>query len=365
MPRRRTGLFRSAARERRRPRLASRRIAHLVNANPPEVRSHRSRAGVLVATALWTMLAWGTAFADPATAVHVVVLGSSTAEGVGASIPDSAWVNRYRAALQAINPDHQVTNLALGGYTTWHVRPTGAPYPMDRPAPDPNRNVTKALSLQADAIIINLPTNDVVAGYSVGEQIANDDLIRSVAASLSVPVWITTSQPRNVSSALIDSLIKLRDTTFVHYGRYAIDFWNGLATASGTILPQYDSGDGIHLNDAGHRILFQRVMAEDIHKIFLVGVAATRAGTPEPMSISPQPVQSTATVHFQLERPGNATLRVFDLHGRIVSRVECGFRTAGSHLAALDARSLPGGLYFCQLRVAEAPVALVRLAVFH
>jgi len=28
--------------------------------------------------------------------IRVVVIGSSTASGTGASVPDSAWVNRYR-----------------------------------------------------------------------------------------------------------------------------------------------------------------------------------------------------------------------------------------------------------------------------
>jgi lysophospholipase L1-like esterase len=299
--------------------------------------------------------------------VHVVVLGSSTAEGVGASVPESSWVNRYRAALKALNPDHQVTNLALGGYTTWHVRPTGSPHPADRPAPDPARNVTQALSLGADAIILNLPTNDIANGWPIWEQITNDDLVRSVAANSSVPVWVATSQPRNFAGSMLDSLKKLRDTTFVHYGRYAIDFWTDLATASGTIVPQYDSGDGIHLNDAGHRILFQRVLAEDIHKIFLVGVADTPVAVLESiMSVSPQPIQRTATVHFLVANPGDAVLQVYDLHGRSVARVDCGFRAPGAHQVPLDASGLPDGLYFCQLRVGKEPATgLVRLAIVH
>ncbi|MEM6349031.1 MAG: hypothetical protein AAF927_34410, partial [Bacteroidota bacterium] len=49
----------------------------------------------------------------------IVVLGSSTAAGSGASSSDSAWVNRYRQYLQSINPDNQVVNLAQGGYNTY------------------------------------------------------------------------------------------------------------------------------------------------------------------------------------------------------------------------------------------------------
>ena len=336
-----------------------------MTATSRQAQIRRILASLLTAAAFGFSVA--AALADDGTAVHVVVLGSSTAEGTGASVSESSWVGRYRAALQQLNPDHVVTNLALGGYTTWHVRPTGAPYPVDRPAPDPMRNVTRALSLGADAIIINLPTNDVAAGYSIGEQVANDDLVRSVAAAASVPVWVTTSQPRNFSGAFLDSLKKLRDTTFVRYGRYAIDFWNDLAAPSGTILPAYDSGDGIHLNDAGHRILFERALAEDIHKIFLVGVADTPVAALEAMmSVAPQPVARTATVRFLVERPGDAVLLIYDLHGRIVDRAECGFRTAGRHEVPLDVQALPDGLYFCQLRVGRDSVSgLVRLAIVH
>jgi hypothetical protein len=229
------------------------------------------------------------------------------------------------------------------------------------------RNVTRALSLGADAIIINLPTNDVAAGYPIWEQVTNDDLVRSVAAAASVPVWVTTSQPRNFSGAFLDSLKKLRDTTFVHYGRYAIDFWTDLATPSGTIVQAYDSGDGIHLNDAGHRILFERALAEDIHKIFLVGVADTPVAALEAMmSVTPQPVVNSAMVHFLVDRPGDTVLLIYDLHGRIVDRAECGYRVTGRHQVSIDVHGLPDGLYFCQLRVGKDSVSgLVRLAIVH
>ena len=47
-------------------------------------------------------------------------------------------------------------------------------------------------------------------------------------------------------------------------GESAVDFWTELALPGATIDPRYDSGDGIHLNDAGHRILFERMAAKGI-----------------------------------------------------------------------------------------------------
>ena len=36
------------------------------------------------------------------------------------------------------------------------------------------------------------------------------------------------------------------------------------ATGDGTVNPSYDSGDGIHLNNAGHALLYERILAKNI-----------------------------------------------------------------------------------------------------
>ncbi|MCK5453947.1 MAG: hypothetical protein KAJ16_06275, partial [Calditrichia bacterium] len=52
--------------------------------------------------------------ADPnilqADSVKIVILGSSTALGIGPYNPSNAWVNRYRTYLQGINPANEVVN---------------------------------------------------------------------------------------------------------------------------------------------------------------------------------------------------------------------------------------------------------------
>ena len=192
----------------------------------------------------------------------IVVLGSSTAEGIGASSPDSTWVNRFRNAVFLNDTRNEVINLAKGGYTTYHLLPTGSTagstvgISVDR-----ERNITKALSLNPAAIIINLPSNDAANYFPVEDQLANFDAMVSTANDQFVPVWICTTQPRNFSSSTQLQIQKdARDSIFAVYGDYAIDFWNGLAEPNGFILDMYDSGDGIHLNDKGHRLLFERVM---------------------------------------------------------------------------------------------------------
>ncbi len=199
--------------------------------------------------------------------LHVVVLGSSTAEGTGPSNRNNAWVNRYRAYLQSINPKHAVTNLARGGYTTYHIMPDGNVPPSGRAVPDRERNLTKALSLKPSAIIINLPSNDATNNYTVREQLANYEAVLAKARAATVPVWIATTQPRNLSDAQRQNLMAMRDSTMARWGSKAIDFWTDIAEANGRIKTTYDSGDGIHLNDAAHGVLFERVVAAEVHKV--------------------------------------------------------------------------------------------------
>jgi hypothetical protein len=127
--------------------------------------------------------------------VTIAVLGSSTAFGTGPSHADSAWVNRYRKCITDLDSSSKVVNLALGGYTTYHMLPDDFVPPANRPAPDPARNITQALSLYPFAIIINLPSNDAASGYSISEQLSNYDLILEKASAAGVPVWISTTQP--------------------------------------------------------------------------------------------------------------------------------------------------------------------------
>ena len=96
----------------------------------------------------------------------IVVLGSSTAFGTGAVPIDSSFVNKYKNYVLGKNPLHTIINLATLSLTTYHVLcPTGYVPPPNRPFPvDTNRNITKALSHHPDAIIINLPSNDIALG---------------------------------------------------------------------------------------------------------------------------------------------------------------------------------------------------------
>ena len=212
-------------------------------------------------------------------AKKIVVMGSSSAYGNGASTQSKAWAYLFQSYTQSLNASDTVVNLAVPGYTTYQEVPTGTTVPGGRPSPDTNANITKALSYNPDAIILNLPTNDAANGYTLSETESNFQLIAATAAAANVPIWITTSQPRTsgMNGAALTNIMSLRDWITSTYGTRSIDFWSTIANSDGTIASAYDAGDGIHVNDAGHQKLFSRVVASGlINNLYLTpGIVIT------------------------------------------------------------------------------------------
>lgn len=247
--------------------------------------------------------------------IRVVVLGSSTAAGVGPKQRDSCWVNRYRQYLLAQNPENELINLAVGGYSTYHILPTGYDTIIGRPLPDTAKNITKALSFDPDALLINMPSNDASQGYSLQEQLANYDTILALAGAAQVPVWIASTQPRHLSLKGIALLTAMRDSTFTHFGAQSIDFWTTIAQAD-TICPIYNSGDGIHLNSAGHHILLQRVIEKNIPQ-FLAQTTTPDSATYKLM-LTQNPQKTAFSVVLENDWRGTLRLEVLNLLGEVL-----------------------------------------------
>ncbi|MBN8673126.1 MAG: T9SS type A sorting domain-containing protein [Chitinophagales bacterium] len=200
----------------------------------------------------------------------VVIMGSSTAAGQGASSPATSWVGRLQTHFRQNTSDGldtTVTSIAFSGQTTYHQMPTGFVSPIPgRPAPDPNSNVTRALSFSPDVIIINLPTNDIANGYTKKECMDNFRLMYQAITAANVRCYITTSQPRSLTTALRDSLRTLADSVRNNFALRSIDFWTDLVTTDGlnNIKPEVSVGDGIHINDLGHNYVFIRTRDRNI-----------------------------------------------------------------------------------------------------
>ncbi|MEM9665053.1 MAG: glucoamylase family protein [Bacteroidota bacterium] len=199
----------------------------------------------------------------------VVILGSSTAAGVGPERSANAWANRYRTYLQGLDPSFDVLNLARGGYTTYHILPSGTEAVDGRPDVDTTRNITRALSFQPDAVIVAMTSNDRAYGYENEEQLRNFDALIAAAEAQGVPVWITTTTPRNLDEAGRQDQYALRTTILERYGDRAINIWDGIALEDYRLDPQWDSGDNLHLNDEAHALLFERIQAADLDEMLL------------------------------------------------------------------------------------------------
>ena len=213
------------------------------------------------------------------TPCRIVVLGSSTAAGTGPSTRDSAWVWRYRRAVTAPDTRREVVNLARGGYTTYRLLPTGTPIPAGIPMEvDTARNITAALTLDPEVIVINLPSNDAANGFTVAQQLDNYALIVGAAEAAGVPVYVATPQPRDFGATSVAIQLELLDSTYAVFGERAVDFWSGFAEADGTLRDAWDSGDGVHLNDSAHAVLAERVLAKALDTLLSCRVTSARPG---------------------------------------------------------------------------------------
>jgi lysophospholipase L1-like esterase len=231
------------------------------------------------------ILTWADSNSDGrSTDPYMTILGSSTSVGTGASseateyadgLFQSWWLANFKGA--------GYNNRALGGQQTSNLRPS--------PNGTAGRRVNDAVDDGATISVINLPSNDTTAAVAAATQLANLVEMYDYLNTNSVFPLITSTQPRNLGangSAQRQELAN-QDQTSASLGSGALSDYNqdssdnsyrnnfptenfvrlyellvdGNADPSngaftGT-LGTYDTGDGIHLNDAGHAIVFAEV----------------------------------------------------------------------------------------------------------
>jgi hypothetical protein len=252
----------------------------------------------------------------------IVVLGSSTAAGAGTSHPDSTWVNRYRKHISQNNTKYEVINLAKGGYTTYHILPTGSIISAGISITiDTARNITKALTYNPYSIIVNMPSNDAANNFSVQQQLDNFNLMSDTANANDADIWICTTQPRNFSNFNQIQIQKdTKDSILAIYGNNAIDFWNGFADINGHIDSIYDSGDGVHMNDLGHFVLYDRVMSKQIHSVncnSITSILNSNKSTPF-IKCYPNPFTNELNFKLDLLNKSDVSLKIFNVRGVLV-----------------------------------------------
>ncbi len=280
---------------------------------------------------------------DPNT-YQIVVLGSSTAAGTGPSSLDSAWVWRYRKYITQMDTRFQVINLAVGGFQTKNIIPSG----------NASKNITKAMTYVPDAIIVNLPSNDATSGVPVTTQLANYAQVSQIAAAGNASLWVATPQPRDLTDpAKLQIQMDMVDSTYTVFGNFAIDFWTGFNETDGTLVDAYDSGDGIHMNDPAHKILFERVIGKGIYNYILnnpnpnpdnIGIHEHRL---EGLRVFPNPVSD----RLQLSTEGTRGMQLkgfslFNINGQKVMEAQYQNETTSE---SVNVNQLDNGIYLMKV----------------
>lgn len=224
----------------------------------------------------------------------VVVIGSSTASGYGLPLStggtnqeqtnnlndlltDSSWANRMREFYTGLNTVQTFKDLAIFGEDCYNGMPTtnnpASFNGQSRPAPDPNNNITKALSFNPDYVLVNFPSNNYDV-YSIPEIMACLATIYQTAiANGHTQCYISTTQPRDqFNNANRVKLKTIRDSIMNRFGANAIDFYSIVATSSNTIIAALGQGDGVHLNVAGHRMLWNQCLNKNLIPVTILPI---------------------------------------------------------------------------------------------
>ncbi|HEY6902179.1 MAG TPA: hypothetical protein VI233_16095, partial [Puia sp.] len=122
-----------------------------------------------------------------------------------------------------------------------------------------------ALALNADIVLVNYPTNDIVRYYDLPSFLSNLRTIYAAVVNAHKVCYVTTSQPRNNEDApTVQALRDARDSILLEFGPNSINFWDPIVDpGSYNINPIYNA-DGTHVNNAGHQQLAQAVIGANI-----------------------------------------------------------------------------------------------------
>jgi len=198
----------------------------------------------------------------------LLILGSSTSTCFfGPSSVDSCYVTRLQKYYQSLGLQVTLDNRAVAGDNIYSAMPLNYTPPLGRNNPRPYNNITEGLAGNPDIVLINFPSN----GYdyfTVDEVMNCFRTLKQTANNAGKPCYITTSQPRNDPDTyktveVRTKMAEIKSRIIAEFGSFAINFWDGIANPDNSLQDMFQV-DGVHINDAGHRILFNRVLEKNI-----------------------------------------------------------------------------------------------------
>lgn len=176
----------------------------------------------------------------PASTPVIAGVGDSLTSGVGADMPVfDSWVSQYSRRIGGLPVHHSHAGDSLLGFLS--VNPG---------------KVTRWADLaRADAVVWGLGSNDVSSTRTVAAMQADFDALRPIVEANIGPVhYVSTVQPRAHWDAAAESKRQSWNTWLTERPgvRGVLDFASVVSADGDTIRPEYDSGDGTHLNTAGY-----------------------------------------------------------------------------------------------------------------
>lgn len=182
-----------------------------------------------------------------------VVMGSSSAFGAGASSYADSWAGQLKDVAAQFGAE--VINIARGGYTSYQALSSRCRVSSDRPQPDAAHNVDLAIELGADLVILSFPSNDAASNYSAEETAFNLLAIRAALTAEQIPLLVLGAQPRNMVTSKQQLLLALDNLLKPRFSPCLVELYPLLVDNAGNLAAQYNSGDGVHLNNAGHNLI--------------------------------------------------------------------------------------------------------------
>ncbi|MET0466541.1 MAG: hypothetical protein ABW007_25510 [Chitinophagaceae bacterium] len=190
---------------------------------------------------------------------RIGVIGDSQGRGEFATTYSQSIMGRLQQFVYGITSNAGFTNYCQNGYNSRRLAPSGSNAFVDN-----NYNITKALTDGNKIIILCNTSNDFATnsagGYTpVEEFMANTLLIAEACEKAGATLFVVSPFPRNAYPAAVrDSMRVVAGLLQQKFGdRYAYVYHQVEDSLHPNQLqPSYETGDGIHLNNAGSAIVF-------------------------------------------------------------------------------------------------------------
>jgi alpha-tubulin suppressor-like RCC1 family protein len=208
---------------------------------------------------------WTKFFVPGQTKKKITIVGSSTVFGNLTTNNDSTFVNRLKNYYKAQGIVDTVFNKGTPGSAPW------------------DHNITTDLSDDPDVVILNFPSNQFygrTTSFIMGEFQKWYD---SVVVRRGKQIYITGTQPRPAFSAQEKAqLIVINDSLRLRFGARFIELLKPLSVqpANTETKAEFDALDGVHLNDAGHREVYNIIRAANVFQnTYSSSSAITQSGS--------------------------------------------------------------------------------------